>query len=95
MIIRRFRDQDANELSILITKNLETVNIKDYSKEAIDTLLPHNAPNVLIERSKKTLILIAEIDKRIVGTISLDDDQVRNFFIEPDRHGNPPLTFHN
>ena len=34
MEIRRFREEDAQEVSSLVVKTLRTVNIKDYSRES-------------------------------------------------------------
>lgn len=39
IVVRRFQDKDAEEVTNLITRNFKEVNIKDYGKKLIDELL--------------------------------------------------------
>ena len=52
MIIRRFQNEDANELADVIAYTLRTTNIKDYSPEYIENDISFLRAENLIERSK-------------------------------------------
>jgi N-acetylglutamate synthase-like GNAT family acetyltransferase len=86
MIIREFKNKDAEELSHLIIQNLETVNIKDYPREAIDALIPKNKPERLIEKSKNRILLVAEENNHVIGTASLVDNEVKSVFVDTKLH---------
>lgn len=86
MLIREFKERDAKELSELIIKNLETVNIKDYPQEAINALNPRNLPDKLIQKSKNRVLLIIKEKKHIIGTASLVENEVKSVFVKTDLH---------
>lgn len=65
--IRRFRAEDAEEVSALIAKTLRTVNIKDYSEEYIEANVSSHSPDVLIERAEQGHMYVVYDDSRIVG----------------------------
>lgn len=82
LIIRNFELQDAERLSRLIVQNLRQVNIKDYSIEAINALVPFYTPKQIIGRSKHQYILVCTLNDHLIGTASLDCDRVRNVFVD-------------
>lgn len=65
--IRRFRVEDAGEVSELIAKTLRTVNIKDYSEEYIEANVSSHSADVLIERAKNGHMYVVYDDSQIVG----------------------------
>lgn len=65
--IRRFRVEDAGEVSELIAKTLRTVNIKDYSEEYIEANVSSHSADVLIERAKHGHMYVVYDDSQIVG----------------------------
>jgi N-acetylglutamate synthase-like GNAT family acetyltransferase len=86
MEVRRFKLEDAEELSQLIVRNLQQVLIPDYQREAIEALMPFYTPEKLIERSKHQYTLVGTLGNGLVGTASLDHDRVRNVFVDVARH---------
>ncbi|MCL4299401.1 MAG: GNAT family N-acetyltransferase [Anaerolineae bacterium] len=86
MEVRNFEPEDAEELSQLIVQNLQQVLIKDYSNEAIEALMPFFTPEKLIEDSKQQFMLVGLLDDELVGIAALDDDRVRNVFVDVARH---------
>jgi N-acetylglutamate synthase-like GNAT family acetyltransferase len=86
MIVRNFEPEDAEKLSQLIVQNLQQVLIQDYPTEAIQALMPFFTPEKLIEGSEHHLTLVATLENDLVGTVSLDYDQVRNVFVAVERH---------
>lgn len=65
--IRRFRVEDAGEVSELIAKTLRAVNIKDYSEEYIEANVSSHSADVLIERAKHGHMYVVYDDSQIVG----------------------------
>ena len=65
--IRRFRIEDAEEVSVLIARTLRTVNIKDYSEEYIEANVLSHSADVLIERAKHGHMYVVYDDSQIVG----------------------------
>lgn len=65
--IRRFRPEDAEEVSALIAKTLRTANIKVYPKEYIEANVSSHSADVLTERAKEGHMYVVCDDLRIVG----------------------------
>ena len=65
--IRRFQENDAEEVSALISRTLRTVNIKDYSEEYIEANVSSHSADVLIERAKHGHMYVICDNSRIVG----------------------------
>lgn len=87
MKIRKFQNKDARKLSHLIQRALNEVNIKDYPKSVIVHLSKYHAPSKLIERSKRRDIYVIVGGDRILGTASLEDNNVFSVFVDPTYHG--------
>lgn len=87
MLVRDFAPDDAEYLSRLIIRNLRRVNIRDYSSEAIEALVPFYTPDKLIQKSRNQRIIVCTDSNDLVGTASLDGDRVRNVFVHVDMHG--------
>lgn len=93
-MIRRFKDEDALEVSKLIAYTLRTVNIKDYSKEYIEHTITTLTPEKLIEKSKWThFYVVCDADKIIgCGAIgpywgSTEESSLFTIFVLPEYHG--------
>lgn len=65
--IRRFQEEDAEEVSALVSKTLRTTNIKDYSKEYIEAAVSSHSAEILIERAKQGHMYVVCDDQRIIG----------------------------
>jgi GNAT superfamily N-acetyltransferase len=87
MLVRRFSPDDAAQLSRLIVQNLQLVNIRDYSREAIDALILSYTPERIRHTAEHSYTVVCADGENIVGTATLDGDRVRNVFVEVDRHG--------
>ena len=87
MLVRRFVPADAEILSRLIIRNLQLVNIHDYSREVIDALIPTYSPERIRHTADKTYTIVCVDGEDIVGTALLDGDRVRNVFVDVDQHG--------
>lgn len=84
--IRRFANEDADDVSQLIIDNLSSVNIHDYGEEAVRQLIPFYSPRWLTQFAQNGEMYVAEIHSRIVGTATLEQDRIRNMFVLADYH---------
>ena len=67
MLIRRFENTDAAEVSALIQKTLRTSNIKDYSPEYIERDAQFFTPENVIQRAGWTHCYVVCENEQIVG----------------------------
>ena len=87
MIIRQFRDMDADVVADIIKKNLIEVNSKHYPQFVIDHMLEINTPSRLIEIARNRLVLVAvELDE-VIGTANFSENYFGSVFVHPDHHG--------
>ena len=86
MMIRKFVPEDAEKLSQLIVRNLRLVNIQDYSKETIEALATYFATDKIIDLATNSYTIVCTHEGHIVGTAVLDEDRVRNVFVEVEMH---------
>lgn len=66
-LIRKFNNDDAEEVSLLIAKTLREVNSKDYSKEYIEANVESHSAQVLIERAKDSHMYVVCDGDLIIG----------------------------
>ena len=71
MEIRRFKNEDAQELSEVIARTMRTCNVKDYGEELIELCIAGKTPEKLIECSNWMHIYVLCDGDRIVGTGSI------------------------
>ena len=94
MIIRRFQNEDANELADVIAKTLRTSNIKDYSLEYIENDISLLTAEKLIERSSWMNIYVVCDDNKIIGCGAIgsywgkeDESSLFTIFVLPEYQG--------
>lgn len=73
MEIRRFKKENAKEVSTLICRNLTEVNIKDYSLDEMKRLVSVFTPEYVKERAEKGHMYVACEEEKIVGTATISD----------------------
>jgi len=86
MIIRQFKEKDAEQASTMIIDCLENVNSRDYNPSIIEERKAKNTPEALVEKSKSRTILVAEESGKIYGTVSIDGDEIKTMFVNPTFH---------
>ena len=94
MIIRRFLQEDAKEVSDLIIKTLREVNIKDYSKEYIENEVQRLQPDIILKRAKWTHFYVVCDENGIVGCGAIgpywdktDQSSLFTIFVLPEYQG--------
>lgn len=87
MVIRKFLQSDAAELSSLMRETVIKSNSQDYSKKAVQCLVDEYTAERLIKDSKKMNIFVACEKSKLVGTISLVGDRISRMFVLPEVQG--------
>lgn len=82
MIIRRFEEEDAEEIYRIIKECFEFQDIGKHTKKGIALQIQHNDTKHLIENSKNFTYFVAEIDGKPVGICGLDQAKIRTLFID-------------
>ena len=92
--IRKFVEDDAQEVAGLIQKNFREVNIKDYGEKAVEELCrTHNAEWV-VQIAGSAHMYVFCLDSRIIGCGSIasywgreDESILLTVFVSPQLHG--------
>lgn len=94
MIVRRFENKDAKEVSELIVATLRTTNIKDYSSEYIENDVRILQPQNILDKAVWTHFYVVCDDEKIVGCGSIgpylgkeDESSLFTIFVLPDYQG--------
>ena len=94
MIIRRFCEADAEQVSALIIHTLQTSNSKDYSAEIINVLEKKMQPAGVLERAGWTHFYVAEENGDIIGCGAIGpywgsetESSLFNIFVLPECQG--------
>lgn len=94
MVIRKFENADAAEVSALIQKTLRISNIKDYSPEYIERDAQLFTPEYVIQRAGWTHFYVVCMDSQIIGCGAIgpywdktDESSLFNIFVLPEYQG--------
>ena len=94
MNIRKFQNQDAEELAGVIATTMRTTNIKDYSPEQIENTISTLTAEKLIERSSWTNFYVVCDNNKIVGCGAIgtywgkeDESSLFTIFVLPEYQG--------
>lgn len=86
IIIRKFKSIDSIKLCEIIKRNLIEINSKDYPKEVINYMCNLYIPEYMIEKVKKRDIYVAELNGKLIGTASLENNIIYGVFVDVDYH---------
>ena len=91
MNIRRFKEEEANEVSDLIRNTIRISNTKDYPLELMKLLIETETPEHVLERASWTHFYVAEDEGRIVGCGAIgpfwgkeDESGLFTIFVHPE-----------
>ena len=94
MDIRRFREQDAKEVSDLIRKTILISNTKDYPKDLMDALIETETPEHVLQRASWTHFYVAQEEQQIIGCGAIgpywgkeDESSLFTIFVLPEYQG--------
>ena len=87
MLIRKFKNSDAEQISDLIKANYTGILSKYYSQEIVDFFVRKNSPQSVIDRSKDRDIFVSLEGDVITGIAALKDCDVKTVFVHPKYQG--------
>ena len=94
MIIRRFREEDAQAVSELIITTMRISNTADYPADLMEELVKTQTPEHVLQRAGWTHLYVAEEDGAIIGCGAIgpywgkeDESSLFSIFVRPDRQG--------
>jgi GNAT superfamily N-acetyltransferase len=86
-VIRTLKRADLKQVSALIQNTLMVTNTLDYDLKVIGHMVAAYSPERLAEMAHNRKIYIYEQNNKIHGVIGLENGEVYNFFVAPDRQG--------
>ena len=94
MKIRRFKEEDAKEVSDLIRKTILISNTKDYPKDLMDALIETETPEHVLQRASWTHFYVVVDKQQIVGCGAIgpywgkeDESSLFTIFVLPEYQG--------
>lgn len=94
MVISRFKEEQAKEVSDLIRTTIRISNTKDYPLELMEQLIESETPEQVIERASWTHFYVAQDEGRIVGCGAIgpywgkeDESSLFTIFVLPEYQG--------
>ena len=94
MIIRRFRENDAEKVSSMIIRTERITNSKDYSEEWINAFEKRVQPSLILERARWTHFYVVEENDTIIGCGAIGpywgsetESSLFNIFVLPEYQG--------
>ena len=94
MTIRAFQAADAQAVSALIIRTMQTSNAKDYPPDMLQDVISRQTPADVLSRASWTHFYVAEESGEIVGCGAIGpywDSQTESslfsFFVAPERQG--------
>ncbi len=83
MRIRKFRKEDAKEVSILKQRSQREVMGGYYPPHVVDFFCRKNTPEYVLNKSKEMDLFVAVEKGKIVGVNGLKKNAVRSFYVLP------------
>ena len=94
MNIRRFKEEEAKEVSDLLRKTIRISNTKDYPLQLMELLIETETPEHVLERASWTHFYVAEDEGKIVGCGAIgpfwgkeDESGLFTIFVLPEYQG--------
>lgn len=94
MIIRRFKDEDAEEVSSIVCRNFIEINSRDYPIEDMEKLALEYTPEKILQINSYAHTYVVCDENKIVGTGSISsfwgretESILLTIFVLPEYHG--------
>ena len=87
LIIRRFQDEDAKQVSKVIQRTMLESNSQDYPMTILQPLHDYFTPEKVAVLATERHCLVAIIENKIVGTGALEEDELKTIFVSPSYQG--------
>jgi len=83
IIFRKYKKEDAKPICEIIKLNDLIVTYKDYPKKLIEIWVKGDTPEWIEKIAKKTNCFVLVEKNRIVGFMSLKDNELNKLFVHP------------
>ena len=83
MQIVRAKKGDVKEISRCRRESIERLNSRDYSLENLEVLLLNSTVNGVLEELREDDVFCLMSGKKVVGTVSLDGNQISGIYVAP------------
>ena len=94
MNIRRFKTEEAKEVSDVIRQTIRISNTKDYPLDLMEELIAFETPEHVLERAGWTHLYVAEDEGKIIGCGAIgpywgktDESCLFTIFVDPSEQG--------
>lgn len=84
LIIRKFRSEDALQVSRVIQKTMLVSNIADYSLDILQPLHDYFTPSKVTILASERYCLVAVYGEEIVGTGAFENGELKTIFVLPE-----------
>ncbi len=82
MLIRRFKEQDAKEVSKLVSKTFNEFVAPNFTKKGVKKFLEDETTEKIIERAETRDVFVAIINNKIIGMIEgRGDNRISRLFV--------------
>jgi|SRR3989344_1164164 len=89
MIIRKFRESDAEEVSRLIEKVFIKSIAETFRKKGVRNFLKHETAENVLKRARTRAVMVAVSDRKIIGVVEIakDESRIRRLFVDNNYQG--------
>lgn len=87
MIIRKFKETDAEDVSKLIHSVFTEFVADTFRKGGAENWLKHETPWHVVKRGQKRIVYVAVSGKKIVGMVESDGNRIRRLFVDKNYQG--------
>ncbi len=84
--IRKFRNEDAQQVSRFIIDCFIKLDIGKHTKKGLEIQINRNSPDEITERSKSVEFFVAVDGGKVVGICGYDSEKVHGFFVDREYH---------
>jgi len=86
VLVRTYVDDDAEELSNIILKNLDKVKSNRYPRGIIDAVKEQSSAVAIRKLAEEKQVFVAEFDSRVAGLACLQANKISTVFTNPNLH---------
>jgi len=81
MIIKKALPTDAEEISLQRIETIKKLNSQDHEKEEMEYLLGRQTLEVLKKKIKSRDVYVMVENKKIIGSVDLDDNEIKGLYV--------------
>ena len=87
ILVREFDKSDLGDFRGLIHKTIDVCYKRDYCPEAIKFFKDWHCDEHILKGAKEGYMIVLEDDRKIIGTGTINDGEIKRVFVEPALQG--------